>query len=136
MFSHNLDTGGPVGIVSIKNFRVNTNTFTTATVIFTQHASTPTGGIGNTMVVSVPGGFSGGIGTEVTLAPLGVAANAGIATNARVSGFTTVALSAVGGDVDVVTFGVHYNGGGTGTAGNYRTVVTKSGDFRFGTIGF
>ena len=25
---------------------------------------------------------------------------------------------------------------GTGTAGNYRTVVTKSGDFRFGTIGF
>ena len=136
VFSHNLDTGGPVGIVSIKNFRVNTNTFTTATVIFTQHSSTPTGGIGNTMVVSVPGGFAGGIGTEVTLAPLGVAANAGIATNARVSGFTTVALSAVGGDVDVVTFGVHYNGGGTGTAGNYRTVVTKSGDFRFGTIGF
>ncbi len=66
VFSHNLDTGGPVGIVSIKNFRVNTNTFTTATVIFTQHASTPTGGIGNTMVVSVPGGFSGGIGTEAS----------------------------------------------------------------------
>ena len=36
------------------------------------------------MVASVPGGFSGGIGTEVTLDPLGVAANAGIATNARV----------------------------------------------------
>jgi len=136
VFSHNLDTGGPVGIVSIKNFRVNTNTFTTATVIFTQHASTPAGGIGNTMVVSVPGGFSGGIGTEVTLAPLGVAANAGIATNARVSGFTTVSLSSVGGDVDFVTFGVHYNGGGTGTAGNYRTVVTKSGNYRFGTTGF
>ena len=39
VFSHDLDTGGPVGIVSIKNFRVNTNTFTTATVIFTQHSS-------------------------------------------------------------------------------------------------
>jgi len=136
VFSHNLDTGGPVGIVSIKNFRVNTNTFTTATVIFTQHASTPTGGIGNTMVVSVPGGFSGGIGTEVTLAPLGVAANAGIATNARVGSATTVVLSSTGGDVDIVTFGVHYNGSGTGTAGNYTTITTKSGDIRFGSVGF
>ena len=136
VFSHNLDTGGPVGIVSIKNFRVNTNTFTTATVIFTQHSTTPSGGIGNTMVVSVPGGFPGGIGTEVTLAPLGVAANAGIATNARVGSATTVVLSSTGGDVDIVTFGVHYNGGGTGTAGNYTTIATKSGDIRFGSIGF
>ena len=136
VFSHDLDTGGPVGIVSIKNFRVNTNTFTTATVIFTQHSSAPSGGVGNTMVASVPGGFPGGIGTEVTLAPLGVAANAGIATNARVGTATTITLSTTGGDVDVVTFGIHYNGGGTGTAGNYRTVATKSGDFRFGSIGF
>ena len=136
VFSHDLDTGGPVGIVSIKNFRVNTNTFTTATVIFTQHSSAPSGGVGNTMVASVPGGFPGGIGTEVTLAPLGVAANAGITTNARVGTATTITLSTTGGDVDVVTFGIHYNGGGTGTAGNYRTVATKSGDFRFGSIGF
>ena len=136
VFSHDLDTGGPVGIVSIKNFRVNTNTFTTATVIFTQHSSAPSGGVGNTMVASVPGGFPGGIGTEVTLAPLGVAANAGIATNARVGSATTVVLSSTGGDVDIVTFGVHYNGGGTGTAGNYTTIATKSGDIRFGSIGF
>ena len=136
VFSHDLDTGGPVGIVSIKNFRVNTNTFTTATVIFTQHSSAPSGGVGNTMVASVPGGFPGGIGTEVTLAPLGVAADAGISTNARVGTATTITLSTTGGDVDVVTFGIHYNGGGTGTAGNYRTVATKSGDFRFGSIGF
>ena len=88
------------------------------------------------MVASVPGGFPGGIGTEVTLAPLGVAANAGIATNARVGTATTITLSTTGGDVDVVTFGIHYNGGGTGTAGNYRTLVTKSGDYRFGSIGF
>ena len=59
-----------------------------------------------------------------------------LATNARVGTATTVALSSLVVIVDVVTFGVHYNGGGTGTAGNYRTVVTKSGDFRFGSIGF
>ena len=49
---------------------------------------------------------------------------------------TTVVLSATADDIDIVTFGVHYNGGGTGTAGNYRTLVNKSGDFRFGDIGF
>ena len=135
VFTHNLATGGPVGIVSIKNFRVNTNTFTTATVIFTQGSSTPTGGIGNTFVTSLSG-YPGGIGTEVTLAPLGVAANAGISTNGMVGSASTVVLSATARDIDVVTFGIHYNGGGTGTAGNYRTMVTKSGGFRFGDIGF
>jgi hypothetical protein len=135
VFTHNLATGGPVGIVSIKNFRVNTNTFTTATVIFTQSSSTPTGGIGNTFVTSLSG-YPGGIGTEVTLAPQGVAANAGISTNGMVGSATTVVLSATADDIDIVTFGVHYNGGGTGTAGNYRTMVTKSGGFRFGDIGF
>ncbi len=136
VFTHNLATGGPVGIVSIKNFRVNTNTFTTATVIFTQGSVTPAGGIGNTMVASVPGGYPGGIGTEVTLAPLGVAANAGISTNGMVGSASTVLLSTTADDIDIVTFGVHYNGGGTGTAGNYRTMVTKSGGFRFGVVGF
>ena len=135
VFSHDLDTGGPVGIVSIKNFRVNTNTFTTATVIFTQHSSAPSGGVGNTMVASVPGGFPGGIGTEVTLAPLGVAANAGIATNARVGTATTITLSTTGGDVDVVTFGIHYNGGGSGSSANYTAFATKNGDFRYGLTG-
>ena len=135
VFTHNLATGGPVGIVSIRNFRVNTNTFTTATVIFTQGSSTPTGGIGNTFVTSLSG-YPGGIGTEVTLAPLGVAEGSGITTNARVGSATTVVLSATADDIDIVTFGVHYNGGGTGTAGNYTTIVTKSGDIRFGSIGF
>ena len=35
-------------------------------------------------------------------------------------------------DIDFVTFGIHYNGGGTGTATNYKTFVTKNGDFRLG----
>jgi hypothetical protein len=136
VFTHNLTTGGNVGIVSIKNFKVDANSFTTATVIFTQGSVTPTAGAGNTIVVSPTAQVPAGIGTEVTLAPLGVAANAGIETSARVGSATTVVLSAVANDIDIVTFGIHYNGGGTGTAGNYTTIVTKSGDIRFGTIGF
>ena len=132
VFTHDLSSGN-VGIVSIKNFRVDTNTFTTATIIFTQNSSTPTGGIGNTMVASVPSQYPGGIGTEVTLTPLGVT---GFSTNGMVGSATTVVLSGTASDLDVVTFGIHYNGSGTGAAGNYRTLVTKSGDYRFGTIGF
>ena len=136
VFTHNLVTGGNVGIVSIKNFKVDSNNFTTVAVIFTQGSVTPTAGAGNTIVVSPTGAVPAGIGTEVTLAPLGVAANAGIETSARVGSATTVVLSAVANDIDIVTFGIHYNGSGTGTAGNYTTIVTKSGDIRFGLQGF
>ena len=132
VFTHDLSSGN-VGIVSIKNFRTNTNTFTTATVIFTQKSSTPSAGAGNTMVVPPATQVPGGIGTEVTLNPLGVT---GFSTNGMVGSATTVVLSGTAKDLDVVTFGVHYNGGGTGTAGNYRTMVTKSGGFRFGDVGF
>jgi len=132
VFTHDLSSGN-VGIVSIKNFRVNTNTFTTATVIFTQNSSTPSAGAGNTMTVPPATQVPGGIGTEVTLTPLGVT---GFSTNGLVGSATTVVLSGTARDIDVVTFGIHYNGGGTGTAGNYRTLVNKSGDFRFGDIGF
>ena len=132
VFTHDLANGN-VGIVSIKNFRVNTNTFTTATVIFTQSPSAPSAGAGNTMVIPPATQVPGGIGTEVTLNPLGVT---GFSTNGMVGSATTVVLSGTARDLDVVTFGVHYNGGGTGTAGNYRTMVTKSGGFRFGDVGF
>ena len=85
------------------------------------------------MVVPPATQVPGGIGTEVTLTPLGVT---GFSTNGMVGSATTVVLSNTARDLDVVTFGIHYNGGGTGTAGNYRTLVTKSGDYRFGDIGF
>ena len=132
VFTHDLSDGN-VGIVSIKNFRADTNTFTTATVIFTQNSSTPSNGAGNTMTVPPATQVPGGIGTEVTLTPLGVT---GFSTNGLVGSATTVVLSGTAKDLDVVTFGIHYNGGGTGTAGNYRTMVTKSGGFRFGDVGF
>ena len=135
VFSHDLLEDGSVGIVSIKNFRVDANSFTTATVIFTQRSSTPTGGVGNTFPTSLSGN-PGGIGTNITLLPRNTAANAGITTNGRIGSATTVVLSSTARDLDIVTFGIHYNGSGAATAANYRVVVSKSGDFRFGSVGF
>jgi hypothetical protein len=131
VFTHNLNDGN-VGIVSIKNFPVTKNSFHTVTVLFTQTTSSITNGIGNTSVTPANSN-PGGIGTNITLTPDGVS---GFNTNGLVGSATTVVLSTTTEDIDVVTFGIHYNGNGTGTAANYKTLVTKNGDFRYGTIGF
>ena len=131
VFTHDLDNGN-VGIVSIKNFPAVKNSFHTVTVLFTQKGSAPSAGAGNTMVASVPSGLPGGIGTHIQLTPRGVT---GFATDARVGSATTVVLSNTAGDLDVVTFGIHYNGGTNTNANNYITMATKNGDFRVGGIG-
>ena len=131
VFTHSL-TNGNVGIVSIKNFPAVKNSFHTVTLLLTQNSSTPTGGIGNTMVAGVPGGFPGGIGTHIQLTPRGVT---GFSTDARVGSATTVVLSSTAKDLDVVTFGIHYNGSTNTNANNYTTLATKNGDFRVGGIG-
>ena len=131
VFTHDLDNGN-VGIVSIKNFPAVKNSFHTVTVLFTQKGSAPSAGAGNTMVASVPGGLPGGIGTHIQLTPRGVT---GFATDARVGSATTVVLSNTAGDVDVVTFGIHYNGGTNTDANNYITLATKNGGFAHGDIG-
>jgi hypothetical protein len=131
VFTHDLDNGN-VGIVSIKNFPAVKNSFHTITVLFTQKGSAPSAGAGNTMVASVPSGLPGGIGTHIQLTPRGVT---GFATDARVGSATTVVLSNTAGDLDVVTFGIHYNGGTNTDSNNYITVATKNGDFRVGGIG-
>ena len=131
VFTHDLDNGN-VGIVSIKNFPAVKNSFHTVTVLFTQKGSAPAAGAGNTMVASVPSGLPGGIGTHIQLTPRGVT---GFATDARVGSATTVVLSNTAGDLDVVTFGIHYNGGTNSNANNYITMATKNGDFRVGGIG-
>lgn len=131
VFTHSL-TNGNVGIVSIKNFPAVKNSFHTVTLLLTQNSSTPTGGIGNTMVAGVPGGFPGGIGTHIQLTPRGVT---GFSTDARVGSATTVVLSSTAKDLDVVTFGIHYNGSTNTNANNYTTIATKNGDFRVGGIG-
>ena len=130
VFTHDLDSGN-VGIVSITNFPATKNSFHTVTVLFTQGGSAPTGGIGNTMVVPVSG-MPGGIGTYIQLTPKGVT---GFATDARVGSATTITLSTTADDIDIVTFGVHYNGGTNTVANNYRTIITKSGDIRLGNVG-
>ena len=122
VFTHDLESAKPVGVVSITNFPATANSFHTVTLIFSQNSA----GAANTTAAT-------GIGTNITLTPTGVA---GFTTSALVGSATTVTLSTTAEDIDVVTFGIHYNGGGTGTKANYKTFVTKNGDFRYGTIGF
>jgi hypothetical protein len=67
------------------------------------------------------------------LTPLGVS---GFTTSARVATASTITLSTTANDIDIVTLAIHYNGSGTGTAGNYRVFATNASGYRFGTIGF
>jgi hypothetical protein len=121
VFTHNISNGN-VGIVSLRNFPVTKNSITTYTIIFTQNST----GTGNTTTAS-------GIGTNITLTPLGVS---GFTTSARVATASTITLSTTANDIDIVTLAIHYNGSGTGTAGNYRVFATNASGYRFGTIGF
>ena len=117
VFSHDLQSGA-IGIVSITGFPVTANTFHTVTLLLNQNSA----GTANTTAAT-------GIGTNITLTPSGVS---GFTTAALVGSGTTVTLSTTAEDIDVVTFGIHYNGSGTGTAANYKTFATKNGNFRYG----
>ena len=117
VFSHDLQSGA-VTTVAISNFPVTANTFHTVTLLLNQNSA----GTANTTAAT-------GIGTNITLTPSGVS---GFTTAALVGSGTTVTLSTTAEDIDVVTFGIHYNGSGTGTAANYKTFVTKNGGFRLG----
>jgi hypothetical protein len=120
VFTHTLSTGDNVGIVSLRDFPVTKNSVTTFTIIFAQNSA----GTGNTTAAT-------GIGTNITITPLGVT---GFSTSARVATASTVTLSTTGSDVDIVTLAVHYNGSGTGTPGNYRVFATNNTGYRLGTI--
>ena len=114
VFTHDVGSNQAVGVVSITNFPVTANTFHTVSVIFTSS------GYGNTTTAT-------GIGTNVTLTPSGVS---GFSTESRVGAGDSISLTTTSGRDDIVTFGIHYNGSGTGTPGNYKTYITKNGDFR------
>ena len=118
VFTHDVASNQAVGVVSITNFPVLKNSFHTITVIFNQDGA----GTANSTTAL-------GIGTNITLTPEGVA---GFNTEGLVGSGTTVSLSTTAEDIDVVTFGIHYNGGTNTDATNYRTFVTKNGGFRFG----
>ena len=115
VFTHDLQAG-LVESIKISNFPATANSFHTVTVILTQNNA----GTGHTTPET-------GIGTNVTLDPNGVT---GFSTVAMVGSGTTVTLGTTANDVNIVTFGVHYNGGTNTDADNYKTFVTKSGDFR------
>ena len=54
----------------------------------------------------------------------------GFSTESRVGAGDSISLTTTSGRDDIITFGIHYNGGGTGTASNYKTYISKNGDFR------
>ena len=118
VFTHDVASNKAVGVVSITNFPASANSFHTITIIFNQD------GLGTANSTT-----AAGIGTNITLTPTGVA---GFTTAALVGSGTTVTLSTTAEDIDVVTFGIHYNGGTNTNAVNYKTFVTKNGDFRLG----
>ena len=116
VFSHDLQSGA-IGIVSITNFPVTANTFHTVTLLLQQGSA----GTANTTALT-------GIGTNITLTPSGVS---GFTTAALAGSGTTVTISSTAEDVDIVSLGIHYNGGGTGTPANYKVFVTNNGNFRY-----
>ena len=123
IFTHDMDNG-TVGVVSFKDFPAIKNSAVTYTVIFTQQSSTPAG-TGNTT-----GDI--GIGTHIFLQPAGVT---GFSTSAKVGSGSTVTISSTPDDVDFVSFVVHYNGSGSGTASNYKVYANGNGQFRYGLVG-
>ena len=83
------------------------------------------------MVDGIPSGFPGGIGTHIRLTPRGVA---GFNTDARIGSATTVTLSNTARDTDIISIGIHYNGGTNTNAQSYKPFITKNGGFAHGDI--
>ena len=115
VFTHDLQSG-LVKSIKISNFPAISNSFHTVTVILTQNDA----GTGHTTAAL-------GIGTNVTLDPDGVT---GFSTVAMVGSGTTVTLGTTADDINIISFGIHYNGGTNTDVSNYKTFVTKNGDFR------
>ena len=115
VFTHDLQDG-LVNSIKISNFPATANSFHTVTVILTQNNA----GTGHTTALT-------GIGTNVTLDPIGVTA---FSKEVKVGLGQTITLGTTADDINIVTLGVHYNGGTNTDAANYNVFITKSGDFR------
>ena len=115
VFTHDLQSGLAQSI-KISNFPATANSFHTVTLILTQNDA----GTAHTTPAT-------GIGTNVTLDPTGVSA---FTKEVKVGSGTTITLGTTANDVNIVTLGVHYNGGTNTNAANYNVFITKSGDFR------
>ena len=129
---------GGIGIVSFKNMPANAQNIRTVTLVHTQGKGTA--GFGNTNAVQ-------GIGVTCTVIPKsGGSAVAGIMTRGFCSGgigaASTVTLTPDGGtagnvtgNVDIVSFLVHYTGGTNTQLSSYKIYVTKNGGYTQGGVG-
>jgi len=127
-----------IGIVSFKNMPANAQNVRTVTLVHTQGKGTA--GFGNTNAVQ-------GIGITCTVIPKsGGSAVAGITTRAFCGGgagaASTVTCTAdygsagnVSGDIDIISFLVHYTGGTNTQLSSYKVFVTKNGGFTQGGVG-
>ena len=127
-----------IGIVSFKNMPANAQNIRTVTLVHTQGKGTA--GYGNTNAVQ-------GIGLTCTVIPKsGGSAVAGINTRAFCGGgsgaASTVTCSPdygtagnVSGDIDIISFMVHYTGGTNTQVASYKVFVTKNGGFTQGGVG-
>ena len=136
--SADASNAGWIGIVSFKNVPANAQNVRTVTLVHTQGKGTA--GYGNTLPVQ-------GIGATCTVIPKsGGAAVAGISTRAWVSGgigaASTVTCSAdagsagnVSGNVDIISFLVHYTGGTNTDLNSYKIYVTGQTGYNQGGHG-
>ena len=131
------DAGG-IGIVSFKNMPANAQNIRSVSLVHTQGKGTA--GFGNTNAVQ-------GMGITCTVIPKsGGSAVAGISTRAFCGGgsgaASTVTCSPdhggagnVTGDIDIISFMIHYTGGTNTQLSSYKVFVTKNGGFTQGGVG-
>ena len=129
---------GGIGIVSFKNMPANAQNIRSVSLVHTQGKGTA--GFGNTNAVQ-------GIGITCTVIPKsGGSAVAGITTRAFCGGgsgaASTVTCSPdhggagnVTGDIDIISFMIHYTGGTNTQLSSYKVFVTKNGGFTQGGVG-
>ena len=127
-----------IGIVSFKNMPANAQNIRTVTLVHTQGKGTA--GYGNTTA-------SAGIGVTCRVIPKsGGSAVAGILTRGYCGGgsgaASTVTCSPdygsagnVSGDVDILSFLIHYTGGTNTALSSYKVYVSKNGGFTQGSVG-
>ena len=131
------DAGG-IGIVSFKNMPANAQNVQTVTLVHTQGKGTA--GMGNTLAVQ-------GIGITCRVIPKsGGSAVAGIMTRGwcggGIGGASTVTCTAdagtagaVSGNVDIISFMVHYTGGTNTDLNSYKVYVSGNTGFNQGGHG-
>ena len=129
---------GGIGIVSFKNMPANAQNIRSVSLVHTQGKGTA--GYGNTNAVQ-------GIGITCTVIPKsGGSAVAGITTRAFCGGGSGAASTVtctpdhggagnVTGEIDIISFMIHYTGGTNTQLASYKVFVTKNGGFTQGGVG-